>query len=80
MTPEVNTWIKENTCLILVGCMAFFTVFMQLLHWLKVNVLKVVILMGTFALAMAFAGNDLVNFLGVPLSGLASYQDYIING
>ena len=80
MTPEVKAWIKENTCLILVGCMAFFTVFMQLLHWLKVNVLKVVILMGTFALAMAFAGNDLVNFLGVPLSGLASYQDYMING
>ena len=80
MTPEVKTWIKENTCLILVGCMVFFTIFMQLLHWLKVNVLKVVILMGTFALAMAFAGNDLVNFLGVPLSGLASYQDYMANG
>ena len=36
--------------------------------------------MGTFALAMAFAGNDLVNFIGVPLAGLASYQDYIANG
>ena len=80
MTPAVKTWIHENTCLILAGSMAFFTVFMQLLHWLKVNVLKVVILMGTFALAMAFAGNDLVNFLGVPLSGLASYQDYMANG
>lgn len=43
-----------------------FTILMQVLHWLKVNVFKVVILMGTFALALAFAGNDLVNFIGVP--------------
>ena len=53
---------------------------MQLLYVCKVNVLKVIVLMGTFALAMAFAGNDLVNFIGVPLSGLSSYQDYIANG
>ncbi|MDE6094347.1 MAG: inorganic phosphate transporter, partial [Muribaculaceae bacterium] len=66
--------------LIMVSCLAFFTVLMQLLHALGVNVLKVVVLMGTFALAMAFAGNDLVNFIGVPLSGLASYQDYVANG
>lgn len=57
-----------------------FTVLMQLLHICKVNVLKVIVLMGTFSLAMAFAGNDLVNFIGVPLSGLASYQDYVANG
>ena len=53
---------------------------MQLLHILGVNVLKVIVLMGTFSLAMAFAGNDLVNFIGVPLSGLSSYQDYVANG
>ncbi len=53
---------------------------MQLLHICKVNVLKVIVLMGTFSLAVAFAGNDLVNFIGVPLSGLASYQDFISNG
>ncbi len=80
MTPEVKAWINDNTVQILSGCLLVFTVFMQLLHWLKVNVLKVIVLMGTFALAMAFAGNDLVNFIGVPLSGLASYQDYIANG
>ncbi len=80
MTPEVKGWIKANTCLIIAGCFVLFTVVMQLLHLLKVNVLKVIVLMGTFALAMAFAGNDLVNFIGVPLSGLASYQDYIANG
>lgn len=80
MTPEVKGWIKENTALIIAGCFVFFTVLMQLLHIMKVNVLKVIVMMGTFALAMAFAGNDLVNFIGVPLSGLASYQDYVANG
>ncbi len=80
MTPEVKAWIGGHTLLIISGCMAFFTVLMQLLHALKVNVLKVIVLIGTFSLAMAFAGNDLVNFIGVPLSGLASYQDYVANG
>ena len=80
MTPELKKWIASNTLLIIGVCFAGFTVLMQLLHFLKVNVLKVIVLMGTFALAMAFAGNDLVNFIGVPLSGLASYQDYMANG
>ncbi len=80
MTPEVKAWIKANTGMIIISCFVFFTVLMQLLHFMKVNVLKVVVMMGTFALAMAFAGNDLVNFIGVPLSGLASYQDYVVNG
>lgn len=80
MTPEMKSWIDSNTLLVLGVSLVFFTVFMQFLHWLNVNVLKVIVLMGTFALAMAFAGNDLVNFIGVPLSGLASYQDYMANG
>lgn len=80
MTPELKGWIKQNTALILLACFAFFSLLMQLLHMCKVNVLKVIVLMGTFSLAMAFAGNDLVNFIGVPLSGLASYQDFIANG
>lgn len=80
MTPEVKDWINVNTGMIILGCFVFFTIVMQLLHFLKVNVLKVIVMMGTFALAMAFAGNDLVNFIGVPLSGLASYQDYVANG
>ena len=47
---------------------------------LKLPVLKFIVLFGTFALAMAFAGNDLVNFVGVPLTGLDAYQDYVANG
>src|SRR5690606_18663345 len=46
----------------------------------KVNVLRIVVLAGTFALAMAFAGNDLVNFIGVPLAGLQSYDIYQTSG
>ncbi len=80
MTPELKEWINSHTSIIIGGCFLFFTLLMQLLHFLKVNVLKVIVLMGTFSLAMAFAGNDLVNFIGVPLSGLASFQDYAANG
>lgn len=80
MTPEVKAWINTHTGVIIACCLGGFTVLMQVLHMLKVNVLKVVVLMGTFALAMAFAGNDLVNFIGVPLTGLSAYQDYIANG
>ena len=53
---------------------------MQVLHWCKVNVFKIVVLLGTFALALAFAGNDLVNFIGVPLAGYSSFIDYTTNG
>ena len=77
---QLKRWIGDNTLFIIGSCFIFFTLLMQLLHILHVNVLKVVVLMGTFALAMAFAGNDLVNFIGVPLTGLASYQDYMANG
>lgn len=80
MTPEVKAWIKTHTLLIIGACLLGFTLLMQLLHLLKVNVLKVVVLMGTFALAMAFAGNDLVNFIGVPLSGLSAFKDYSAHG
>ncbi len=80
MTPELKSWINANTALILCGCFVAFTLIMQLLHFLKVNVFKIVVLLGTFSLAMAFAGNDLVNFVGVPLTSLASYNDYVANG
>ena len=61
MTPEVKEWVNHNTMWLLVVSFLFFTLLMQTLHALNVNVLKVVVLMGTFSLAMAFAGNDLGN-------------------
>ena len=80
MTGEFKDMVYANTGMIVLGCMVFFTILMQVLHWLKVNVFKVVILMGTFALALAFAGNDLVNFIGVPLAGYSSYMDLMAQG
>ncbi len=80
MTPEVNEMINQNTWLIIGGGMAVFSVLMTLLSAMKLPVLKFVVLLGTFSLAMAFAGNDLVNFVGVPLTGLEAYQDYTANG
>lgn len=80
MTPALKEWINSHTAVIILGSLGVFTVVMQALHALKVNVLKVIVLMGTFALAMAFAGNDLVNFIGVPLSGLSAWQDFSANG
>ena len=80
MTPEMKEIINENTWLIIGGGMAVFSVLMTLLSAMRLPVLKFVVLLGTFALAMAFAGNDLVNFVGVPLTGLEAYQDYTANG
>lgn len=75
ITEEMHTWINTHTMQLLLICFVFFSILMQILFFLKVNVLKLVVLIGTFALAMAFAGNDLVNFIGVPLAGLDTYLD-----
>ena len=80
MEGSLKDIIYNDTDLIIWGSLIFFTILMQCLHWLKVNVFKVVILMGTFALALAFAGNDLVNFIGVPLVGYSSYMDLMAQG
>ena len=80
MTPENKHWIQDNTLMLIAVFFVFFTVLMQILHWMKINVFKVIVLMGTFALALAFAGNDLVNFIGVPLAGFSSFMDYTANG
>lgn len=77
-----TTWhdyIEENMTMLLFGTFIVSTVLMEILHLLHVNIFRFVVLMGTFALAMAFAGNDMVNFIGVPLAGLDSYQNYIAN-
>ena len=76
----VQELVFEDTTKFILYAFVIMTVLMQLLHWCKVNVLKVVVLMGTFSLAMAFAGNDLVNFIGVTLAGLESFQTLVANG
>lgn len=76
-TPD---WIDHNRLNILLISFCSFTVLMEILHLLKVNIFRIVVLFGTFALAMAFAGNDLVNFIGTPLAGLESFLDFTANG
>ncbi len=75
MTEDMAGWIMANTWLILLGSFLFFTIIFQLLMIISnINIFKPIVLIGTFALAMAFAANDLVNFIGVPLAGLNAYQ------
>lgn len=81
LASSFGQWIQANTVLALGIVFAFWTIVCQVLQRvLNVNVLKVVVLAGTFSLAMAFSGNDLVNFIGVPLAGLQSYQIFETSG
>lgn len=76
ITPD---WIDANRSTVLWVCFACTSVIMEILHLCKVNIFKIVVLFGTFSLAMAFASNDLVNFIGVPLAGLESFLDFTNN-
>lgn len=80
LSDSIRDYIDTNTNMLLVLTFIVSTIVMEVLHLMKVNIFRFTVLMGTFALAMAFAGNDLVNFIGVPLAGLDSYQDYVANG
>ena len=79
IAEDVRTWVEANTQMLLLATFVGSSVVMEVLHLLRVNIFRLIVLMGTFALAMAFAGNDLVNFIGVPLAGLDSYNDYVAN-
>jgi len=71
---EVTTWIAENPWLLIGIGFAVLSVVMYLLDRMGVSIFRIVVLFGTFSLAMAFAGNDLVNFIGVPIAGFQSYR------
>ena len=79
IAEDVRTWVEANTQMLLLVTFVGSSIVMEVLHLLRVNIFRLIVLMGTFALAMAFAGNDLVNFIGVPLAGLDSYNDYVAN-
>ncbi len=75
LTEDTIKWVLNNTWLIIGGGFAAWAIIFQFLIWFtKINILKPIVLAGTFALALAFAANDLVNFIGVPLAGLSSYN------
>jgi phosphate/sulfate permease len=79
MPEHIRTYVEENTNMLMLYTFIGSTILMEILHLCKVNIFRFTVLMGTFALAMAFAGNDLVNFIGVPMAGLDSYQDFVAN-
>ena len=75
MTADAKIWIQANTWLILGLSFIGWTIIIQIFRWIfKVNIPRMIILIGTFSLAFAFAGNDLVNFIGVPLAGFKAFQ------
>ncbi len=79
LPQDVRDYISDNVGFLLIVTFVVSSVVMEFLHLCRINIFKFTVLLGTFGLAMAFAGNDLVNFIGVPLAGLSSYQDYMAN-
>ena len=77
----INNLIERNASQIIIyltliwSLISFF-----LIEVYKTNIYKIIILVGTFALALAFAGNDLVNFIGVPIAAWQSYEAWTISG
>lgn len=80
LTPEFNVFVSDNIYLLLFGLWIVCSAGLYLLQRMNVCILKITILSGTFALALAFAGNDLVNFIGVPLAGFDSYRMALDSG
>lgn len=84
LTSQVDLTFKgyldHYTYYIIFLGLIFFTILSQLFIYLKINIFKVIIVIGTFSLALAFAGNDLVNFIGVPIAALEAYGIYVDGG
>ncbi len=81
MSPESKDYIKHHAFTIISTSIVAWTIILGFFSWLmKLDILKFIVFIGTFALAMAFAGNDLVNFIGVPLAGLQSYNFFVGSG
>ncbi len=77
-SESMNEWISSNTGnIILYSFIGGAILFQLIVTFTRVNILKIIVLFGTFALAMAFAGNDLVNFIGVPLAGFESFKAFL---
>ena len=74
LSGETKEWIASNALTILLVSFVVSAVVLQVLIIFRMNILKPIILVGTFSLAMAFAANDLVNFIGVPMAGYHAYE------
>ncbi|PTN10686.1 inorganic phosphate transporter [Mangrovibacterium marinum] len=81
ITEDMLSYMKENMLQILLISFVGWSIILQLLTWVfKIDIPKMIVLVGTFGLAMAFAGNDLVNFIGVPLAGFQSFKAWVAGG
>ena len=72
---EGKTFLIISISFVVWSLLSYFAVIV-----LKWNIYKIIIIIGTFALALAFAGNDLVNFIGVPIAAWQSYEAWSISG
>ncbi len=80
ISQDILKILMNNLTYFFVFSIIIWTVLFQLLIWIfRINVLRFTVLLGTFALAMAFAGNDMVNFIGVPIGGINAYTDFMAN-
>lgn len=81
MSSEMKDWISHHQLHIIGYSFVFWTIVSQfLMSVVKMNIFKFIIIIGTFGLALAFAGNDLVNFIGVPIAAFQAYEIYIASG
>ena len=81
ISGDTKDFIKENQLMIIGYCFIFWTIVSQIVMTvIKYNIFKLIIIVGTFGLALAFAGNDLVNFIGVPIAAFQSYEMYTVAG
>lgn len=81
ISEEQAVWFQEHALTVYITSFIVWSVTLQVIHsFLQFNILRIVVLFGTFALAMAFAGNDLVNFIGVPIAGMESFQAWSASG
>ena len=80
MDPEVMAWMDTHILTLLLILFVGWSIVMAILAMFKINILKITVLAGTLSLALAFAGNDLVNFIGVFVAGCDSYENVMING
>ena len=80
LSADIKEYMSTHQMLIISVSFVFWTILSQVLISFKVNIFRIIIVIGTFALALAFAGNDLVNFIGVPIAALQSYEIYVANG
>lgn len=78
---SIASFMESNVLgIALLSFIILFLISAVLIYLLKINIYKVIIAIGTFSLALAFAGNDLVNFIGVPIAAWQSYEAWVVSG